>query len=140
MRDMKPSLIARVTVNTTVTWLRKTVSRYSGAFSIIVQMYAEYKFLSISEKNITVCASIGMQAKSACRVITKTVGAMGWRRCSGIVSSLNLRICIFHLHWIAVSGILRGHLRYSLTTSRNVGYDQRKRNLCTACRQMELRN
>ena len=38
---MKPSLIARVTVNTTVTWLRKTVSRYSGAFSIIVQMYAE---------------------------------------------------------------------------------------------------
>ena len=55
MRDMKPSLIARVTVNTTVTWLRKTVSRYSGAFSIIVQMYAEYlmnKFLSISEKTL----------------------------------------------------------------------------------------
>ena len=52
MRDMKPSLIARVTAglyyNPTVTWLRKTVSRYSGAFSIIVQMYAEYlmnKFL-----------------------------------------------------------------------------------------------
>ena len=45
MRDMKPSLIARVTAglyNPTVTWLRKTVSRYSGAFSIIVQMYAEY--------------------------------------------------------------------------------------------------
>ena len=45
MRDMKPSLIARVTVdlyNPTETWLRKTVSRYSGAFSIIVQMYAEY--------------------------------------------------------------------------------------------------
>ena len=40
MRDMKPSLIARVMVglyNPTVTWLRKTVSRYSGAFSIIVQ-------------------------------------------------------------------------------------------------------
>ena len=55
MRDMKPSLIARVMVNTTVTWLRKTVSRYSGAFSIIVQMYAEYlmnKFLSISEKTL----------------------------------------------------------------------------------------
>ena len=55
MRDMKPSLIARVTVNTTVTWLRKTVSRYSGAFSIIVQMYAEYlmnKFLSISENTL----------------------------------------------------------------------------------------
>ena len=59
MRDMKPSLIARVTAglyyNPTVTWLRKTVSRYSGAFSIIVQMYAEYlmnKFLSISEKTL----------------------------------------------------------------------------------------
>ena len=45
MRDMKPSLIAGVTVglyNSTETWFRKTVSRYSGAFSIIVQMYAEY--------------------------------------------------------------------------------------------------
>ena len=33
----------------------KTVSRYSGAFSIKVQMYAEYlmnKFLSISEKTL----------------------------------------------------------------------------------------
>ena len=61
MRDMKPSLIAGVTVglyNPTETWLRKTVSRYSGAFSIIVQMYAEYlmnKFLSISEKHYGMC-------------------------------------------------------------------------------------
>ena len=118
MRDMKPSLIARVTVdlyNPTETWLRKTVSRYSGTFSIKVQMHAEYlmnKFLRLSEKNITVCASIGMQEKSACRVITKTVGAMGWRRYSGIVSSFTLRICIFHLHRIVMSEILRGHLRY----------------------------
>ena len=52
MRDMKPSLIARVTVNTTVTWLRKTVSRYSGAFSIIVQMYAEYLMNKLSEKTL----------------------------------------------------------------------------------------
>ena len=57
MRDMKPSLIARVTVglyNPTETWLRKAVSRYSGAFSIIVQMYAEY-LMNIGEKHYGMC-------------------------------------------------------------------------------------
>ena len=43
MRDVRASLIARVKVgihNPTEEWLQKTVSRYSGAFSIMAIMYA----------------------------------------------------------------------------------------------------
>ena len=40
MRDVRASLIARVKVGPLKNGFEKTVSRYSGAFSIMAKMYA----------------------------------------------------------------------------------------------------